>query len=377
MRRCVLIVCACAIAMMPVARAQGPAPAPRVAAPAAAAAKLPVRRVVLYKNGVGYFEHVGRVRGSQSVTIDFNTAQLNDVLQSLTTLDLGGGRIADVSFNSEAPFAQRLGALTLPIGERTTLPELLGALRGARLEVRTGDRVIAGRLLSIERRPRKDEAPRDELTLVTDGGDIRSVELGPAVSVKLAERESADQVGAYLGLLASNRSQNRRRLTIATVGTTERDVMVSYISEVPVWKTTYRLVLPTGGTPVLQGWAVVDNTIGEDWNERRAVAGRRRAAVVHPAAVAAALCAASDDRAIARQWLEPAAASGDHDRRIGQRRRTRHGPAGRRDSRRDRHRETGPAAAGRRSAMRRDATRSAGSRPARTGSSSRSAASSS
>jgi hypothetical protein len=266
MRRYVLIVCACAIVMMPAARAQSPAPAPRIAAPAAAAAKLPVRRVVLYKNGVGYFEHVGRVRGSQSVTIDFNTAQLNDVLQSLTTLDLGGGRIADVSFNSEAPFAQRLGALTLPIGERTTLAELLGALRGARLEVRTGDRVITGRLLSIERRPRKDEAPRDELTLVTDGGDIRSMELGPGVGVKLAERESADQVGAYLGLLASNRSQNRRRLTIATVGTTEREVMVSYISEVPVWKTTYRLVLPTGGKPVLQGWAVVDNTIGEDWN---------------------------------------------------------------------------------------------------------------
>ena len=266
MRRYVPIVCACAIVMMPVVKAQGPASAPRAAAAAATAAKLPVRRVVLYKNGVGYFEHIGRVRGSQSVTIDFNTAQLNDVLQSLTTLDLGGGRIADVSFNSEAPFAQRLGALNVPIGERTTLAELLGALRGARLEVRTGDRVITGRLLSIERRPRKDDVPRDELTLVADGGDIRSMELGPGVSVKLAERESADQVGAYLELLASNRSQNRRRLTIATVGTTEREVMVSYISEVPVWKTTYRLVLPTDGAPVLQGWAVVDNTIGEDWN---------------------------------------------------------------------------------------------------------------
>jgi hypothetical protein len=253
--------------MIQVARAQSPAAAPRATAPTRAAARLPVRRVVLYKNGVGYFEHVGRVRGNQSVTIDFNTAQLNDVLQSLTTLDLGGGRITDVSFNSEAPFAQRLSALTLAVGERTTPAELLTALRGARLEVRTGDRVIAGRLLSLERRPRKDDAPRDELTLVTDGGDIRTVELSPAVSVRLTERESADQVGAYLGLLASNRAQNRRQLKIATVGTIARDVMVSYISEVPVWKTTYRLVLPTGGSPVLQGWAVVDNTIGEDWND--------------------------------------------------------------------------------------------------------------
>jgi len=266
MRRCAPIVCACAIAMMSVVRAQGPAPQPRAAA-VAPSARLPVRRVVLYKNGVGYFEHVGRVRGNQSVAIDFNTAQLNDVLKSLTALDLGDGRVSDVSFNSEAPFAQRLSALTLPVGERTTLPELLGALRGARLEVRTGDRVVSGRLLSVERRPRKDEAPRDELTLVTDAGDMRSVELTPAVSVKLAERESAEQVSAYLGLLASNRSQDHRRMTIATVGTAARDLLVSYVSEVPVWKTTYRLVLPNGGAPVLQGWAVVDNTIGEDWNE--------------------------------------------------------------------------------------------------------------
>jgi len=266
MRRCAPIVCACAIAMMSVVRAQGPAPQPRAAA-AAPSTRLPVRRVVLYKNGVGYFEHVGRVRGNQSVAIDFNTAQLNDVLKSLTALDLGDGRVSDVSFNSEAPFAQRLSALTLPVGERTTLPDLLGALRGARLEVRTGDRLISGRLLSVERRPRKDEAPRDELTLVTDAGDMRSVELTPAVSVKLAERESAEQVSAYLGLLASNRSQDHRRMTIATVGTAARDLLVSYVSEVPVWKTTYRLVLPNGGAPVLQGWAVVDNTIGEDWND--------------------------------------------------------------------------------------------------------------
>src|SRR5208282_1609647 len=61
-------------------------------------AKLPVRRVVLYKNGVGYFEHLGRVRGSQDVHIDFTSSQLNDVLKSLTVLDLSGGRITGVDY---------------------------------------------------------------------------------------------------------------------------------------------------------------------------------------------------------------------------------------------------------------------------------------
>src|SRR5207244_1229061 len=38
---------------------------------------------------------------------------------------------------------------------------------------------------------------------------------------------------------------------------------------VPLWKTTYRLVLPSkpGVKPLLQGWAIVDNTVGEDWSD--------------------------------------------------------------------------------------------------------------
>jgi len=89
------------------------------------AVKLPIRRVVLYKNGVGYFEHLGHVRGSESVHIDFTSAQLNDVLKSLTVLDLSGGRITGVEYNSEAPLARRLATLRLSLGERPTIAEFL------------------------------------------------------------------------------------------------------------------------------------------------------------------------------------------------------------------------------------------------------------
>ncbi len=74
---------------------------------------LPVRKVVLYKNGVGYFEHAGTVNGSQRVAIDFTSQQLNDVLQSLTVLDEGGGRIAGVNFNSTTPIEEQLKTLAL------------------------------------------------------------------------------------------------------------------------------------------------------------------------------------------------------------------------------------------------------------------------
>lgn len=235
------------------------------------ATKLPVRRVILYKTGVGYFEHLGRIQNDQSIRIDFTSGQLNDVLQSITILDLNGGRIAGVNYNSEAPLSQRLGTLRLPLEETTDISKFYGALRGARLEVVSGNAAITGRLLSVERKTRVSGGTTLEVdlaTLVSDTGEVHSVELTPAVSVRLAEKEVSGEVSRYLGLLSSVRQQDIRRMTIDTAGTGERQLYVSYISEVPVWKTTYRIVLPSkpGETPLLQGWAVVDNTVGEDWN---------------------------------------------------------------------------------------------------------------
>jgi hypothetical protein len=238
------------------------------------AGKLPIRRVVLYKNGVGYFEHLGRVRGDQSIRIDFTSGQLNDVLKSLTILDLSGGRIAAVDYNSDAPLSQRLGELRLPLGEKTTIAEFYGALLGANVEVRgvNGTGAATGRLLSIERKTRTSGGTTlevDVISLVTNAGEVREVELSPAVSVRLAEQGVHQQVGQYLALLASERDQDLRRMVVSTAGTGERQLYVSYISEVPVWKTTYRLVLPKKerDDPLLQGWAIVDNTVGEDWND--------------------------------------------------------------------------------------------------------------
>jgi Carboxypeptidase regulatory-like domain len=242
------------------------------AAPASeAVTKLPVERVVLYKSGVGYFEHEGQVRGDQSVSIDFTSGQLNDVLSSLTVLDLNGGRIAGISYNSEAPLSQRLGALKLPLAENTNLAQFYGALRGARLEVRSGNSTINGRLLSIEQKQKVTGTTTEQValaTLVSDSGEVRSVEITPGLSVRLADRDVTSEVQSYLSLVASERQADLRRMTIQTEGTGARELYVSYISEVPIWKTTYRIVLPSkpGDEPLLQGWAIVDNTVGEDWN---------------------------------------------------------------------------------------------------------------
>ncbi|MGH9242454.1 MAG: DUF4139 domain-containing protein, partial [Vicinamibacterales bacterium] len=148
--------------------------------------------------------------------------------------------------------------------------QFYNALRGARIEVRTGAGAITGRLLGIERKPARDSAsaPTDVLTVIANDGTVRSIELRANVTVRIAEQDLREDIGRYLAVVASGRDQDVRRMRLAATGSGTRRLLVSYISEVPIWKSTYRLVLPDTHTEqaVLQGWAIVDNTVGADWS---------------------------------------------------------------------------------------------------------------
>lgn len=235
------------------------------------ATPLPVKRVVLYKNGVGYFEHLGHVRGDQNVTVSFTSGQLNDVLKSLTVLDLSGGRIAGVAYDTAEPVDKQLGDLRLPMSNGTSLVDFLTALRGARLEVHNGTAVITGRLLSVEHKvefTRGTTIQVDYLSLFTDGGEVKAAELSPSFSFRLLDKGLTGKVDRFLNLVSSGREPDVRHMVVSTAGTGERSLFVSYISEVPVWKSTYRIVLSSkpAQSPLLQGWAIVDNTVGQDWD---------------------------------------------------------------------------------------------------------------
>jgi hypothetical protein len=235
---------------------------------------LPVRKVVLYKNGVGYFEHAGSVTGNQRVAIDFTSPQLNDVLQSLTVLDEGGGRIAGVNYNSTTPLAEQLKTLSLGMTDDPTSTELFQALRGQRVEVTGGPGgTMTGRLLSIESRTEKvgdadTTIDKFYLTLVADSGAVRVIELTPTLSVRPLDTNLQGQLDRYLELLSTTHATGLRHLTLDALGVGQRQLRVSYISEVPVWKSTYRIVFPRtpNGSATMQGWAVVDNTVGADWD---------------------------------------------------------------------------------------------------------------
>jgi hypothetical protein len=266
-------------AQPPKPRTAKPAPAAEDTAPAT---QLPVTRVSLYKNGVGFFEHDGRVTGSQSVAIDFTTDQLNDVLQSLTAIDLNGGRITGADYNSTTPLEQQLKALALALPDKTTFSILYNALRGTRVEVTGSGVPFTGRLVDEEMHktgPGKDEAGMTEgrfLTVAADSGEVRIFQLTPALTVRLLDAAAHTDLTQYLQILDSNRNTALRHLTLQDTGTGSRELHVSYLSEVPIWKSTYRILFTeprasgaqpptTTQTATLQGWSVVDNTTGADW----------------------------------------------------------------------------------------------------------------
>src|SRR5262245_56512916 len=112
---------------------------------------LPIRRVVLYKHGVGYFERETAVEGEQTLALSFKQREVSDVLKSLTVLDLDGGTVSAVSYDSTKPVEQLLAEISLNIPDSGSLKALLPQLKGARVAVKpTGGAALQRAILGID-----------------------------------------------------------------------------------------------------------------------------------------------------------------------------------------------------------------------------------
>ncbi len=230
---------------------------------------LPLRRVILYKHGVGYFERQGKVNDDQQISFSFDASQMNDVLKSLVVLDLSKGKIGAVNFDSVKPLDKRLEEFGLVLDDTNAagLTTLLGQLRGSHVEVKTLTGVNTGTVVGLEKRSRtqaQEKIDSQDLVLMVEG-ELRSIPQEQIRGIKLLDSKIRGDLERYLGVLQSTVKKNARTLAITANGKGLRDLFVSYVVEAPVWKTTYRIVLDEKNKPFLQGWAVVDNVQDEDW----------------------------------------------------------------------------------------------------------------
>jgi hypothetical protein len=236
---------------------------------------LPIRRVILYSNGVAYIERRGRVTGHAEIDLSFKQSQVDDVLKSMIVLDLGQGQIGAVSYNSSAPPAARLADIPFSINAGSEdedgggLAGVLSQLQGARVVVTTSNRTATGSILTVEeRRPEKDgnKTVSHSLVIASATGELMSFKLDEIRAVKLIDEGTRRDVTEFANATASARRRDAKTIVVTSDGTGSREMLVSYTIAAPIWKTTYRVVLDSSGKPFFQGWAIVDNVSEEDWN---------------------------------------------------------------------------------------------------------------
>jgi hypothetical protein len=232
-------------------------------------AELPIRRIMLYKHGVGYFERSGSTTAGVDIVLEFKATEMNDVLKSLTLLDRSGGRVSGVSYESSDPIQKQLENFGFTVPPDAGLAEVLAQFKGARVVVRTQSTPeISGAILGA-RRVALEKTEEQVLTLLLDNGEIRGVPLTEATSLKLEDPRRQRDLANYLGIIAG--AQHRDLRTLHIHPGTARELTVGYVVEAPVWKSSYRLAFHTAkdkeGTALLQGWAIVDNPSNEDWKD--------------------------------------------------------------------------------------------------------------
>ncbi|MBK6922251.1 MAG: DUF4139 domain-containing protein [Deltaproteobacteria bacterium] len=242
---------------------------------------LALHRVVLYRNGIGYFERHGEVDGD-ALAIKVRRDQVDDLLKSLTVIDRSTGKAMSVSMPLD-PESWANAALSQLGPGRGSLAEVLDGLRGTEVVVRTHDGTIRGRIVMVETiqdepdpyaRPTRGGGgeqvhQRDHRLTLLQGNDMHTVRLSKVHGVTLKDGDLALQLNRRLDASAGEGMFQQVEIVIRLAGKKAHDLAVSYVVAAPMWKPTYRVVLPKegNGDALLQGWAVVDNTSGEDWND--------------------------------------------------------------------------------------------------------------
>ncbi|PWC80912.1 hypothetical protein TSH100_28645 [Azospirillum sp. TSH100] len=263
-----------------------------------AGGQLTLTRVLLSTGGVGYFEYEATVSGDADLSLEVRRDQVDDVLKSIVVYDDKGG-VGTIGLAGAEPLDTAFRELPFSAGDLSSPAALLNAMRGAEV-TSGGSRQLTGRLMSVTeetvRLPGSDgaTATRHRVTLMTAEG-LRQLVLEEADALRFTDPAVQAQIDRALSAVAENARRERRRLTVHSrapqdgQAAGERRVRVGYVAEMPLWKATYRLSMAQNGQPqtgqpatgqpatgqpatgpkegsgALQGWAVLENLSGEDW----------------------------------------------------------------------------------------------------------------
>jgi hypothetical protein len=243
--------------------------------PQPAAEALPLKKVVLFTSGVGFFQHAGTVTDDATVEMKFAADDINDLLKSMVLEDLGGGTVSTVSYASRDPITKTLGTFAVNLTDNPSLGQILARLRGEKIEVDAAA-PAAGTIVGVEKRTvpagENKTVEKEFVTLLTAEG-LKTIALDTITRIKLVDPRLQGELEKALAVLALGHDNDKKAVTLQFAGKGPRDVRVGYVQESPLWKTSYRLVVDDAAAgdakakALLQGWAIVENTTDQDWKD--------------------------------------------------------------------------------------------------------------
>ena len=245
------------------------------AEPQPATDALPLKKVVLFTSGVGFFQHAGKVTDDATVEMKFAADDVNDLLKSMVLEDLGGGTVSTVSYASRDPITKTLGTFAVNLTDNPSMGQILARLRGEKIEVDAAA-PAAGTIVGVEKRTvpagENKTVEKEFVTLLTAEG-LKTIALDTITRIKLVDPRLQGELEKALAVLALGHDNDKKAVTLQFAGKGPRDVRVGYVQESPLWKTSYRLVVDDAAAgdakakALLQGWAIVENTTDQDWKD--------------------------------------------------------------------------------------------------------------
>ncbi|MBC7814236.1 MAG: hypothetical protein H7175_23985 [Burkholderiales bacterium] len=236
---------------------------------------LPVREMVLYKHGVGFFVRAGAVSGVD-VTLTFRHDEINDVLKSLTAFDNAGGQVLGIHYQTPMDINARLANSSIRLSDTASARDLLRDLRGRKVtltfEITPGTlETITGRMIGIDE-PQKEQMLTSDpfgislVTMAADDGSVRVYKLGGLRGFTIHDAQSQSDLQYFLD---TSMAQDSRRSVMLRLSPGEHDLNVYYVAPSPTWRVSYRVVAETDenaetGKALLQGWGLFDNRLEED-----------------------------------------------------------------------------------------------------------------
>ena len=231
--------------------------------------ELPIKDIVLYKTGIGYFQRKGRIKGN-SLKLNFKNETMNDILATLTILTTNS-QVTGVSYEGQDIDLQTaLEDVLIKLTPQSTFLTLLRQVIGCKILVEISSTTHKGTLLGIQDIPiviEENIVNQQNLVLQKDDGTILNLPILEVRNFKILDDKMQDELEYFLQKVYESKKENNKTLTIFfdNVPSDGDEVEINYLQEIPAWKCSYRLVY-TEEQVMIQGWSMVDNILDEDWN---------------------------------------------------------------------------------------------------------------